>query len=375
MGAEVNPETVSRGTCEKPAAIRHQPDDGRLAWVDHAKAICIVAVVVMYCTHHVQQIMQTTGWMQEVVEFAQPFRMPDFFLIAGLFATRVLSRPWRAYIDSKVLYFMYFYAVWASFRFVYLNLGGLLGPERLTLLPDYLRLFIEPPSGPLWFIYVLALFFLAIRALRAWPAWLILIGAIALHLAQFKTGITLFDKFAYYFVFFYSGCLFAPQIFLAARWSQKHVYVALAMLSLWFAGNALVVDFEVITLPGVALLAGYAGAFAVMLAATLLCRLPWMGWFRWLGQHSIIVYLGFVVPLGFMRMFIANARFISDAGTWSLIATVASIGGAVLLYLAARKTPLRFLFERPNWVSVDVSHLALRSDIGTAEAKAKIQPD
>ncbi len=34
---------------------------------------------------------------------SQTFRMPDFFLISGLFLARVIDRDWRDYLDKKVV--------------------------------------------------------------------------------------------------------------------------------------------------------------------------------------------------------------------------------------------------------------------------------
>jgi uncharacterized membrane protein YcfT len=49
-----------------------------------------------------------------VVAFAKPFRMPDFFLISGLFLARVIDRDWRTYLDRKVVHFVYFYLLWTA---------------------------------------------------------------------------------------------------------------------------------------------------------------------------------------------------------------------------------------------------------------------
>ena len=48
------------------------------------------------------------NWMDHWIAFAQPFRMPDFFLISGLFLARVIDRDWREYLDKKVIHFAYF---------------------------------------------------------------------------------------------------------------------------------------------------------------------------------------------------------------------------------------------------------------------------
>ena len=84
----------------------------RVDWVDYAKGICIVMVVMMHSTLGVQEAAGATGFMDYVVAFARPFRMPDFFLISGLFLARVINRDWRTYLDRKVLHFAYFYILW-----------------------------------------------------------------------------------------------------------------------------------------------------------------------------------------------------------------------------------------------------------------------
>ena len=55
--------------------------------------------------------------MHYVVAFATPFRMPDFFLISGLFLARVIDRDWRTYLDRKVVHFAYFYLLWTAIQF------------------------------------------------------------------------------------------------------------------------------------------------------------------------------------------------------------------------------------------------------------------
>src|SRR6185436_14971124 len=77
-------------------------DTARVAWVDYAKGFCIVFVVMMHSTLGVGQATGTEGWLHTVVAFAKPFRMPDFFLISGLFLAQVIDRDWRTYLDRKV---------------------------------------------------------------------------------------------------------------------------------------------------------------------------------------------------------------------------------------------------------------------------------
>ena len=89
----------------------------RVDWVDYAKGICIVMVVMMHSVLGVEAAAGQTGFMHWLVMFAKPFRMPDFFLISGLFLSVVIDRDWRTYLDRKVVHFAYFYLLWVTIQF------------------------------------------------------------------------------------------------------------------------------------------------------------------------------------------------------------------------------------------------------------------
>src|SRR5579871_2327640 len=122
----------------------------RVDWVDYAKGFCIVAVVMMHSTLGVEQALGSNGFMHAVVEFAKPFRMPDFFLISGLFLGQVIDRDWRTYLDRKVVHFAYFYLLWTALQFAFkaplmVQEHGAAGAAFM-----YLESFWEP-FGTLWF--------------------------------------------------------------------------------------------------------------------------------------------------------------------------------------------------------------------------------
>ena len=73
----------------------------------------------MHSTLGVEAAAGRESWMHALVAFAKPFRMPDFFLISGLFLARVIDRDWRSYLDRKVLHFAYFYLLWVTIQFAF----------------------------------------------------------------------------------------------------------------------------------------------------------------------------------------------------------------------------------------------------------------
>src|ERR1700712_2524646 len=193
----------------------------RLSWVDSAKGISIILVVMMYSVFNVGQDAQGVGLFHYVIGFATPFRMPEFFLISGLFLDQVVSRPWKADGDRRVIHYFYFYALWAVIHLV-LKVG-IMSASPKDALTDIAWAIVEP-YGVLWFIYLLAAFSAITKLfydLRA-PRWAVWAFGAAFQMAHVHTGSYLIDQFCAYFVFFYSGYVFAPLIFKLVDQAMAH---------------------------------------------------------------------------------------------------------------------------------------------------------
>src|ERR1700753_3380357 len=174
--------------------------DPRIPWVDYAKGICIILVVMMHSTLGVGAYMGGVGFMHHVVGFARPFRMPDFFLISGLFLALVIDRDWRLYLDRKVVHFAYFYVLWVTIQFGFKAPGFAAGTNWSHVGWLYLESFIEP-FGTLWFIYLLPVFFVVTKLTRRVPPLLVWTVAALLEMTHLATGWTVIDEFAARFVY------------------------------------------------------------------------------------------------------------------------------------------------------------------------------
>ena len=326
----------------------------RVDWVDYAKGFCIIMVVMMHSTLGVEAAAGQTSWMGHLVAFAKPFRMPDFFLISGLFLARVIDRDWRTYLDRKVVHFAYFYVLWVTIQFAFKApmFAADVGWHGVGL--KYLEAFIEP-FGTLWFIYLLPIFFVVTKlahGLRV-PAILIWLAAAALEIAPIHTGFTIVDEFAGRFVYFYTGYILAQRVFVLASHVQRHPEAALAGLTIWGVTNGFLVFGGLAELPLVSLVLGLAGAAAIVVVAAILAQSRVFEPLRYCGEHSIVIYLAFFLGMAASRSVLLKSGWITDIGTISAIVTLAGIAGALVLFWAVRRTPLRFLFERPDrfWIA------------------------
>ncbi|MDD9908231.1 MAG: acyltransferase family protein [Ahrensia sp.] len=343
------------------------PDSGRVDWVDAAKGICIILVVMMHTTLGLEKASGETGWMHAVVAFAQPFRIPDFFLISGLFLSLTIDRPWRLYLDRKVLHFFYFYVLWMAIQFAFKGGFAVMDGESVSsVLRSFAFAFVQP-FGTLWFIYLLPVFFVVTKLFRSRPYWLLAI-AVVLEILPINTqgisqalggvfGVTevhhgwvLIDEFCARLVYFVAGYLFATRLFDLADWARANVMSTLVLLVCWGVVNGALVQFGWSGLPLVSLALGSAGAVAIIVFAALVSRLVAFAPLVHAGANSIVVYLAFFLPMVVSRLLFLKFAPWLDAGTMAALCTLIGVATPLIGYAIIKRIGLgMFLFHRPNW--------------------------
>lgn len=343
---------IANGTSRLITPSAPSPAEARVDWVDYAKGICIVMVVMMHSVLGVELAAGQTGFMHPFVAFAKPFRMPDFFLISGLFLPLVIDRGWRTYLDRKVVHFAYFYVLWVTIQFGFKApaFAAESGWPHVGYL--YLESFIEP-FGTLWFIYLLPIFFVVTKLTRRLPPLAIWAVAASLEMAHVATGWTVIDEFCARFVYFYSGYLFADWVFALSNRARAHPVLSLAALMLWAIIDGGLVVLGASEWPLVSLMLGVAGACAIVTIATLLAKMCWLNFLRFCGEHSIVIYLAFFLPMATTRTVLLKTALIPDIGAVSLVVTVVGVAGALLIWRLALGLRANFLFERPEafWIA------------------------
>ncbi|MGX5773796.1 acyltransferase family protein [Methylorubrum zatmanii] len=348
--------------------IRPRPDEAaRLAWVDVAKGLCIILVVMMHSTLGTGEALGGEGFLHGVVEFAKPFRIPDFFLLSGLFLGRVIDRDWRLFADRRVVHFAYFYGLWVLIQSVFKAGSIVAGADgmsgTLAAFGFHLAEALVVPYSTLWFVYLLAVFSVVTKLLhrRVPPAALLLVAAI-LQILPTSGMPELVDEFCERYVYFLGGFLFAEWIFRFADRVRAAVVPAVAGLALWAALEAVVVfmptGIEALPtlsrLPLVSLGLGAAGALAIVAFANLMVRAggPATAALRACGERSIVIYLGFFLPMALTRSLIAKFNLAEPdlalgVGLASLLVTAAAVILPLAFERIVRGTRLDFLFRRP----------------------------
>lgn len=341
----------------------------RLDWVDIAKALSITLVVMMYATYSVGEAVGASGLLHWFVGFTTPLRMPEFFLISGLFLSRGISRDWRSYADRRVVHYLYFFVLW-SVILIALKIAIFAGQPALAL--GYLLASPYAPFSALWFIYALALYSVAAKLLHDFkvPVWLILIAGAILNLVPLPSGsnsLIFLGELADYFIFFFAGYIFAPRMFSLANALIAKPLFGVAVLAVWALVNASLVfssGFELTptqiqmgwaSSPLIRLPLAFSGAVAVCLAAGLLSRTLLSTPLAYMGARVLAIYLSFLIPMGIAREILLRIG-VADPTTLSVLVILASIAGPLVVEAIIAKTGWGpFLFARPAWAHIGPS--------------------
>lgn len=342
---------------------------GRIAWIDHAKGLGIILVVMSVAALAYGTPGNSAGdagnWMLGLAAWALPFVIPAFFLLSGLFLHRSLYGSASVYFDRKVLRLVYFFALWLAIETVILNAGAFTrGPAELARL--YLGGWIAPES-PLWFLQQLALFYLVTRAIRRLqPVRVLAAGALLQVLSEaglFYTGWSVTDHFAANYIYFYAGYAGASLVFSFARDATARWKDLAWSLGIWACVHTAFVAMGIAGLPIVSLILGFAGSFALIGLGVVLSSFPAAHFIADTGRQSMAVYLGFFIPLQALVTLVQASGIFADAGAASLAIAAVTLMVALGMQRLALETPLRALYVRPRIFRVKPSQAKQRGSL------------
>jgi len=318
----------------------------RIDWIDMAKGLTIVLVVMEHTTAGVGvAIGHLPLLFGALAEFAKPFRMPLFFLVAGLFAYKALYGDLRKFVDGKIVHFAYFYLLWSVIQ-IGLKIAI---PHTSNWQVTYVDLLLIPiqPFAVLWFIYSLAMFFATMRLLRSARPVFVLFVALALYFAEIETGWMLIDEFAWRFIWFVAGVYGAKQIFELADWAREKPLHAIGLASLMLASVATVVFSHLVDIRGLELLMGVAGAGSAIVLVSIAASANLGAPLAYIGRHSLYIFLAFFLPMAAMRTGLVRLG-LDNGDVITLVTTTFAVIAPIVAYRLVVNTPLDFLFVRPD---------------------------
>ncbi|WP_210479313.1 acyltransferase family protein [Naasia sp. SYSU D00948] len=328
-------------------------DVGGKDWVNFAKGVAIILVVLYHSMLFLRSIEFEGGGMGRAKTALEMFPMPVFLAIAGMYHQRVvtwtLGETWR----RRLLGYLYLYVLWSVIRFAfYLVVPNVRSDGAGSYASDPLALLtiLVWPISSYWFILALAVFTLVLWLVRKLPPWIPITGAAVLSIA-FSTGFVTvrnvgWDRMGEYLVFFLVGALAARKLFAAvpkAPWwvvpASLAVYGASAAVAAFVPAGSRV--------PGVVLVGQVAAVVFGATASHLLVRLRPLSWVSYLGTRSLHLYLIHVfVIAGLAAVVQALPQLSLLPGRGFLVL------GAMVVLVIAISALLGRLLSRVSWLYV-----------------------
>ncbi|WP_432505048.1 acyltransferase family protein [Kineococcus arenarius] len=308
----------------------------RLPALDVTRGLAIVLVVLHHAVLHLDAAHLLAPWWRAVNGELVLLRMPLFFCVSGLLAATAATRSWAVLVRSRLVPLLWVFVLWSLVRFaLFRAVTPRFQPWEADSLVPLLLAPVRPTTG-LWYLYALAVFTVAARALGRRAPWL-LVPAAVLSVAAGELWVRapfyVWHQMARCFVFFLLGWCLRAQL-LRLLGSVRVGPAAVCSV----AGAGLLVAHGAGWLRG----PGVAGALSVVAVvcglafAVLLTRLPGAsGLVRvcgWLGRRTLPVYLVHELVVGVGTSAVV-ALGVAGAGrpgwlpvVWAVLAVLVSLG-------------------------------------------------
>lgn len=331
----------------------------RILWLDAARGIAVIAVILMHYQVWVVNAydrnpgVATSTWAEFSALFG-PIRMPLLFLISGVLASETLLKRAPRVAMRRIASSFYLVIVWT----IVFALLGQLTERSLPGKPGTWASFgmqLITPSSILWFVYSLGASSLIVFLLRRLPAWAPLILFLTVPALVRFANLGLGQgpwRAVMYSTFFAIGVYAAKAII---RGFGRRPLPILAVSAPLYA----VLDWAENAIPPTPFLShavwegkSLAAACAALAVIVLLCKWEWLGTrLAWVGQRTLPIFL-LHLPLAWTVLAIGPLHDLFFASElrwlWPVIGVTYLVGGALILNEVISRTWLRVLFVMPG---------------------------
>ncbi|MCE4268212.1 acyltransferase [Rhodococcus sp. MS16] len=308
----------------------------RTLWVDIAKAIAIVLVVLYHSALFLVADDLTPEYWTKINRTFQTFRMPLFFFAAGLFASSVINRSWAMLWKSRLALLAWTFILWTVLRYAFFWIV----PSPLPLDESNPVLLLMAPVWPqtgLWFLHALAIFFVAAKAMKVLriPPVVQVVGA-ALVSAAFFAGVSVgnisYNGMFQYFVFFLTACHYREQITQGIQSLPRWSFIVAGLAFGAIGGAAQALGSEQVY--GVMFVVSAAAVIAGLTFSRAIENLPGASKVAWVGEHTLPIYVSHVLIIAGIAAILGQFRDVHLIDTLGPLLPIAVAALALALSLA-----------------------------------------
>ncbi|BBS21724.1 acyltransferase/acetyltransferase [Klebsiella quasipneumoniae] len=331
----------------------------RELWVDYAKAIGIILVVIGHMNRGLYNsgIYISKEFYLITDSIIYTFHMPLFFFLSGLFFTHSLRYGKAWFIKNKIKTILYPYIVWSVIQGV-VEVAISQHTNAKTSLSSVLA-FPYYPRAQFWFLYALFMILIlscVIYKKKSFVRSLPLLIAISIFLYSFSHELGTFahlDFITKNIVYFFLGCYLTTAIEYLNKIKPKHITMTHLFIALTLLFSFLQYKFHFIDKK----LYYQVGFYSLILASVSILWISLLSYtlsrfsiksLKLIGELSMVIYLLHILASSGTRIVLSKILNINDWHINMLAGTFLGVFLPMLYYFISKRTKLMILLEWPT---------------------------
>lgn len=291
--------------------MKNDPRAERIGWIDAAKGIGIILVVMGHTLRGLEaaNLLSFFNVYGRIDAFIYLFHMPLMFMLSGLFIDKALPQSWSEYVMKHSQRLLWPLILWTYIFFLIKIFAG--GAANTPISWENFPIFPLPPQLHFWFLWALFLGFLIIKIIYtvcfamkvkaiSWPA--ITVVVLLMVIVWRSSG--------FYSLWTQQALVYLP--FILTGMSLRTVLCTHPLYVL--IGSVFIAISTIITpLHGIASVYNYGAAMsisaAVISALALLSRYMSFTWLMFIGQASMAIFLAHTIVSALVRSLLISIDF------------------------------------------------------------------
>jgi fucose 4-O-acetylase-like acetyltransferase len=327
--------------------------NNRLAWMDYAKGIAIIMVVIRHVTKgmDLSGILINPSVLEVIHNVGLTFRMPLFFLLSGIFfRLSIAKRSQAGYVLHKSKTILYPYLIWA---FVITTLQLVMSGYVNATVDGWSYLYIIiAPASHWWFLVALfnvsVLYLIMHKLCRGQQFVMFLIGMVFYYVSPYLAEISVVFHIFRLFIFFVAGDIISNWILNKENQPKlSSPKLLLLFLIVAFAGEWILFQEQWREHATLLLIFAFTGSCAIIWGSYRLALMQSasLSVIRTIGQHSLYVYLLHSMVGAAVRILFVYGFGISSYWVILPISLVLSLLAPIYIYRFCTNFGFWFLFS------------------------------
>lgn len=334
----------------------------RLSWIDYARGVAIILVVYKHATvGFISSGYPIDKLFYELQEMLYNLRMPLFFILSGVFIEKSLNRRgFKKFTLYKANTIIYPFFIWGVIQ-VSIQVFASNYTNSQKEFSDLVYLFFYPRKiDPFWFLYTLFFIVIIYALLKKYLLFnkiKILLFSLCCYFSSFyiKTDLLCINDILFYFIYLVLG-IFASSYLLDKKVqdlliSTKAFIILIPIVVLcqyyWYTNHKGLVWFT--DLQGIDrfifLPIAFLGSLLIFQISFLLSKYSVLTLVRYIGSHSLYIYVMHLIVTGMMRVVLMNLLGDDNATLAAILTIISGIFLPIIFYRIITKLRFYFLFE------------------------------